>query len=215
MSDQLVAAGVDPGLAKCGYCLLRGETLLAVGVIRTKKSDGPEEARIRAIIDALREVIDLCPEEVTLLAVETQHAQSGATLSEIRGKASRAMSVAAVRGAVIEVAYSLGIRVCEVSPQEGKRALTGSGKADKQQMMAMALARFGEKLASDAADACGIALAGMQVVEGRTPPRKAKMTDSSNILSSDFTGGMKRAPRPEATAGLPDHVKAAMQRGQK
>ena len=192
-----VVCGIDPGLAKCGWCLLTGEKLAAAAVIRTKKADGPEEARIHAITDALREIIATHPEEVTLLAVETQHAQGGDPAT-MRARAAATNSVAAVRGAVVTVAHYLGIPVREVSPQEGKRALTGSGKADKQAMVKFARARFGEKLATDAADACGIALSALQVVAGRTPARKQ---------------AHQQKPREEAVSGWPAHVQDAIKRG--
>jgi len=161
-----VLFGVDPGLAKCGHCRLFGEELLGAGVIRTKPDMGTEADRIIYITTLLREIIALTPEEVTLVAVETQHAQGGDP-STMRARAASAMSVAAVRGAVIEMAHSLSIPVVEVSPQEGKRALTGSGKADKKQMQEAVLRDFGERLPQDSADAVGIARAGITKVQGR------------------------------------------------
>jgi len=194
-----VVIGIDPGLAALGHCRLFGEELLGAGVIRTKPDMGTEADRIIYITTLLRETIALTPEGVTLIAVETQHAQGGDP-STMRARAASAMSVAAVRGAVIEMAHSLSIAVVEVSPQEGKRALTGSGKADKQAMVKFARARFGETLAQDAADSVGIALAAGQIVAGRTPPRKRERKSG-------------RAVRPEAVDGLPEHVKRAIEKG--
>jgi len=195
----MATLGVDPGLAKCGFCLLSGDALLGAGVIRTKKSDGSEADRIRVITAHIRARIEDCREKVMLIAVETQHAQGGDPETQ-RARSAAAMSVAAVRGAVIEVADSLSIPVAEVSPQEAKRALTRSGKADKQQMVAMARARFNENLTQDAADACGLALAGQDLMAER-----------------QWTGREKlgRVTRSEALDGLPENVRRAAARGAK
>ena len=199
--------GVDPGIAKLGWALLTpdGADIHAAGVIRTATSDGTDAERLQIILAALKEVIATHPEEVTLLTVETQHAQgwtsasddTAAVLREMRGRAAQTMRIAAVRGGVVGLAQALGIVVVEVSPQEGKKSLTGRGDASKQQMVEMVWGRFGEKVAQDAADAVGLALAGAQVVAGRQTQAQAV-----------------RQVRAEATAGLPEHVKRAIARGQ-
>jgi len=187
--------GIDPGLAACGWAIVSGERLLASGVVRTRPTDGSETDRQAMICAAVMQALRECPEAVTLAGVETQHAQGG-DLKTQRARAAAAMAVAFVRGGLTGELRARGVPVVEVSPQEGKRALTGRGDATKEQMVAMAEARFGARLAEHAADACGVALAAAQVLAGRQ------------------TRGQKRGVRREALAGLPERVREAVEKAE-
>jgi len=196
LTPELVVLGVDPSLSGTGFSIVCGDALLAHGVIRTAPDDGNDAERNAIIVAGLLTAVKECPERVTLMGVETQFAGGGG--EGFRARAGSAMRVAAVRGAVSMLGPMLSIQVVEVSPAEGKRALTGSGKATKKQMQAAVLRDYREKLAQDAADAVGIALSALQVVAGRTPARKQ---------------AHQQKPRDEAVSGLPTHVQDAIKRG--
>jgi len=192
----MVTLGADLSLSGTGWAIMDDETLLASGTIRTKPDDGNDAERNAIIVAGLLTAVKACAERVTLMGVETQFAGGGG--EGFRARAGAAMRVAAVRGAVSMLGPMLSIQVVEVSPAEGKRALTGSGKATKKQMQAAVLRDFGVALAQDAADACGIARAAITKVQGRKTVKE-----------------QARQVRPEVVGDMPDHVKAAMRRGQK
>jgi len=210
-TPEPVTIGVDPSLSGTGYCILQGDALLAYGTIRTAPDDGNDAERNAVIVAGLLNAVKECPERVTLLGVETQFAGGGG--EGFRARAGAAMRVAAVRGAVSMLGPMLSIPVVEVSPAEGKRALTGSGKATKKQMQAAVLRDYGVSLAQDSADACGIALSARQIVAGRAPARKHVAGGSFEVTQKTPTGNIHLGPREEATDGLPTHVKDAISRG--
>jgi crossover junction endodeoxyribonuclease RuvC len=73
--------------------------------------------------------------------------------------------LAEARGVVLATLCRLGLAVDELSPAEVKSAITGSGRADKQQvarMVRLLLGLAAAPLAEDAADALAVALARAQ-----------------------------------------------------
>jgi len=160
MSDRPIVLGIDPGIAATGVALIQGGRCYAPPqgmevrpyIIRTSPRDGTDAERIATILEQLPDVVP------DIVAVETQHGAWGSTEAEVRSKAASAARIAALRGAVGLWAQQGGAEVVEVSPQSAKKALTGSGRAKKPQMVRMVLSRLGVRVGSDAADACGIAL---------------------------------------------------------
>ena len=146
--------GIDPGLTRCGYAVLRlaGSTevsMTALGVLRTKpEQDLPNRlAEIAFEIDAL-----LDEYQPSVVAVERIFFQSNVRT---------AMSVGQVSGLVLSAAARRSIEVVQYSPNQVKLAITGWGGANKAQVQKMVKQRL--KLNSipkpaDAADAAAIAL---------------------------------------------------------
>ena len=146
--------GVDPGLSRCGYCVLepgpRGRArAAALGVLTTPPSD-PVPTRLAELQRELRALFDeFAP---VTLAVER-------VLFQVNVRT--AMSVGQASGLAMAEAASRGCEVVQYSPNQVKQAVTGHGAADKEQVQRMVQTLLG--LAEvpnppDAADAAAIAL---------------------------------------------------------
>ena len=149
-----IVLGIDPGLTRCGYAVLRvsGNTevsMSALGVLSTS----PEKDLPNRLAEIAREIEDLLDEyQPSAVAVERIFFQSNVRT---------AMSVGQVSGLVLSAAARRNIEVVQYSPNQVKLALTGWGGADKAQVQKMVKERL--KLNSipkpaDAADAAAIAL---------------------------------------------------------
>ena len=149
-----IVLGIDPGLTRCGYAVLRvsGNTevsMSALGVLSTS----PERDLPNRLAEIAREIEELLDEyQPSAVAVERIFFQSNVRT---------AMSVGQVSGLVLSAAARRNIEVVQYSPNQVKLALTGWGGADKAQVQKMVKERL--KLNSipkpaDAADAAAIAL---------------------------------------------------------
>ena len=151
------AIGIDPGLAMTGFgiveTLSRGGKACDWGTIRTE-ADSPTPFRLKTIYEALKEILEkwrpnlLVLEEVFVLK---QFPKAAIQLGE-------------VRGVVYLAAQEMDIPVMEVKPTEVKSALTGSGRADKEQMKKAIrqILKIGNPLhSSHAGDALALALTGL------------------------------------------------------
>ena len=149
-----IVLGIDPGLTRCGYAVLRvsGNTevsMSALGVLSTS----PEKDLPNRLAEIAREIEELLDEyQPSAVAVERIFFQSNVRT---------AMSVGQVSGLVLSAAAKRNIEVVQYSPNQVKLALTGWGGADKAQVQKMVKERL--KLNSipkpaDAADAAAIAL---------------------------------------------------------
>ncbi|WP_369069490.1 crossover junction endodeoxyribonuclease RuvC [Kineococcus terrestris] len=145
---------VDPGLTRCGLGVVdsgRGRRPVAVdvGVVRTPATD-PVELRLLAISEGLDAWLDRHAPDV--VAVERVFAQSN--VRSVMGTAQAA-------GLVLVAAARRGLPVAMHTPSEVKAAVTGSGRAEKQQVTAMVTRILGLAEApkpADAADALALAL---------------------------------------------------------
>ena len=149
-----IVLGIDPGLTRCGYAVLRvsGNTevsMSALGVLSTS----PEKDLPNRLAEIAHEIEELLDEyQPSAVAVERIFFQSNVRT---------AMSVGQVSGLVLSAAARRNIEVVQYSPNQVKLALTGWGGADKAQVQKMVKERL--KLNSipkpaDAADAAAIAL---------------------------------------------------------
>lgn len=145
--------GVDPGLTRCGYGAVRrvGAALRAeaAGVLTTPAA-APAAARLAELRSGLASLLDeLAPDAV---AVERVFFQSNVRT---------AVAVAQASGVVLAEAWSRGCLVAEYTPTQVKSAVTGSGRAPKDQVQRMVQALLElPALPSppDAADALAIAI---------------------------------------------------------
>jgi crossover junction endodeoxyribonuclease RuvC len=146
--------GVDPGLTRCGLGVVDGApgralTMVAVGVVRT-----PADDDIGARLLAIEEEIErwLTTHRPDAVAVERVFSQQNV----------RTVMGTAQAGAVaIVCAARHGLPVALHTPSEVKAAVTGSGRADKDQVTAMVtrlLRLANPPRPADAADALALAI---------------------------------------------------------
>lgn len=146
--------GVDPGLTRCGVGLVevgknRSVKFLDVDTFRTDASLDLDE-RIGRIATALAEKIDAF--KPNLIALERVFAQQNLRT---------VMGVAQISGVVLLLANQRGIPIQLHTPSEVKAAVTGSGRANKEQVGFMVAKLLGLKeipRPADAADALAIAI---------------------------------------------------------
>jgi crossover junction endodeoxyribonuclease RuvC len=146
--------GIDPGLTRCGVGVVEGLpgrplTLHYVGVVRTPSSDSIDR-RLASLATELGELIDKYePEVVAVERVFSQH------------NVRTAMGTAQAAAVAMLLAAQRGIHVATHTPTEVKAAVTGSGRAPKQQVAAMVTRLLNLTAApepADAADAAAIAI---------------------------------------------------------
>ncbi|MBF0456779.1 MAG: crossover junction endodeoxyribonuclease RuvC [Nitrospirae bacterium] len=146
------AIGIDPGSIVCGYGVLRKEgksiSYVASGEITVPKGQ-PLPERLRRIYEGLRKAIETYnPDEAVVEKIFFA--------SNIKA----ALSLGHARGVALLSASVGGIPVFEYSPLEVKKALTGYGRAEKSQVMAMikAILNIDVALSPDSSDALALAL---------------------------------------------------------
>jgi crossover junction endodeoxyribonuclease RuvC len=146
--------GVDPGLTRCGLGVVDGQVgrplrMVAVDVLRTP-ADRPVAQRLVAIEAALDHWLDAyAPDAVAVERVFSQH------------NVRTVMGTAQASGVALVAAARRGLPVALHTPSEVKAAVTGSGRADKQQVTSMVtrLLRLAERpTPADAADALALAI---------------------------------------------------------
>ena len=146
--------GVDPGLTRCGVGVVDGSpgrrlTLVHVEVIRTP-ADADLAHRLLGIEQALELVLDAVqPDAVAVERVFSQH------------NVRTVMGTAQAGAVAITCAARRGIPVVLHTPSEVKAAVTGSGRADKDQvgvMVARLLGLAEIPKPADAADALALAI---------------------------------------------------------
>jgi crossover junction endodeoxyribonuclease RuvC len=146
--------GVDPGLTRCGLGVVEGTpgkppVLVAVGVIRTP-ADLDVSKRLVQIEAELEEWIDRHrPDAVAVERVFAQH------------NVRTVMGTAQASGVAMVVAARRGLPVALHTPSEVKAAVTGFGRADKEQVTTMVtrILKLSERpTPADAADALALAI---------------------------------------------------------
>ena len=146
--------GVDPGLNRTGYAVMslsaRKLVLREAGVVRSTSSRSLAE-RVAEIGNGLAEVLgEFRP---VVLAIEQ-------VFSLTRNPKS-ALLMAHARGAILMTAVDGGAEVVHYTPTQIKKLLTGSGKADKDQVGRVVQAELGldePPAPHDVSDACAVAI---------------------------------------------------------
>jgi crossover junction endodeoxyribonuclease RuvC len=150
----VIAFGIDPGSVRTGWGVVESEGSRLhcrdFGVITVREKDALSD-RLGAIFEELTRVLERAqPEEIFLEAIfHHQNAKSALVLGHARGFALLAASRAKRP-------------ISEISPAEVKKAVAGSGRADKHQVQEMIRIQLGlrERAPADASDALAIAIAG-------------------------------------------------------
>jgi crossover junction endodeoxyribonuclease RuvC len=146
--------GVDPGLTRCGVGVVDGApgralSLVRFGVIRTS-ADADIAARLLAIETEIESWLDACRPDA--VAVERVFSQQNV----------RTVMGTAQAGAIaIACAARRGLPVALHTPSEVKAAVTGNGRAGKEQVTTMVtkLLRIADPpRPADAADALALAI---------------------------------------------------------
>ena len=151
---QVFVLGVDPGLSRCGYCVLstargREPRAVAMGMLTTPV-DLAVPFRLAILVGDIRALLDEYP--VRAVAIER-------VLFQVNVRT--AMSVGQASGVVMAEAAGRGCEVVEYSPNQVKEAVAGDGSADKtqvQEMVARLLGLDDVPSQPDAADAAAVAL---------------------------------------------------------
>lgn len=125
----MLILGIDPGLARLGFALLKKEgeraEYVTCGVIKTEKEE-ERPYRLALLYDSL---LEICREyHPDVMSVEKVF---------FSRNAKSALDIGEVRGVVLLLGRKEGLTIYEYTPLEVKETVTGYGKADKQQVKKM------------------------------------------------------------------------------
>lgn len=148
--------GIDPGLATVGLGLIDAASVHRITVIEwltiSTAAGGSLQERLQEIHRDLTEYIKNAKPD--LAVVEKLYFETNV---------KTAMDVAQARGVLLLTIAEAGIPILEPTPLQLKSAITGDGKADKQQMQQMLVRTLGLTQVphpDDAADALALAVYG-------------------------------------------------------
>lgn len=157
MPSHTKAIGIDPGLASTGFAvveaLAKGGKACHWGHIKTSPMLTFSE-RLDRIYDQLTDVLSRWHPQ--LLVMEDVYVYNKYPKAAIQ--------LGAVKGVVFLAAHHQNIHVCEIKPTELKSALTGNGRASKQQVgkMTQKILNIQETIPSNhASDALALAVTGL------------------------------------------------------
>ncbi len=154
--------GVDPGSRAAGWAVVdftAAPRLVAAGVIRPPASL-PFTERLAHLHRALTEIA-------------AREAPQAAVVEKVFAgvNAQSLIALGEARGVLLLALAQTGLSPAEITPAEIKRAVAGTGAAEKEQVRRMVTALLGKRLALDAADAAAAALAHGFVVARRGATR--------------------------------------------
>jgi crossover junction endodeoxyribonuclease RuvC len=144
--------GVDPGSLACGWAVVARNgarlELVEAGVIRSQRGADFDQ-RILGIHLKLTDVIARTGPQ--FMAVESPFVEKNA---------ATALKLGQIRGGILLTAGLHGLPVGDYNPMQVKKAVSGYGWADKDQVgkMVMVLLNLKEALPVDAADAAAVAI---------------------------------------------------------
>ncbi len=150
--SAILILGVDPGLNRCGWGLVLSEgarlSHVAHGIIKP--------AQQQQLASRLHDLFE------GLCAVIAQYQPHEAAVEEtfVNSNARAALALGQARGVALAAAARSGLAVGEYAPTTIKKAVVGSGAADKTQIafMVRRLLPTAGDVSADAADALGVAL---------------------------------------------------------
>ena len=156
----MIILGIDPGYAIVGYGVIKKENdkmfPIAVGTITTPASESVP-VRLAMIDSELSKIIKKFKPDC--VAVEELFFNTNVTT---------ALKVAQARGVILLGSIKECGKIYEYTPLQVKLALTGNGRAEKQQVQYMVKAVLGLKeipKPDDAADALAVAICYAQTAE--------------------------------------------------
>ena len=155
----MLVLGIDPGYATIGFGLVekQGAKLCHIrhGALTTPAGQ-PLHARLALLWDDLQDLLSLYHPDT--LAVEELYFSKNITTG---------IAVAHARGVILLAGAQAGLPVAEYGPMQVKMAVTGYGKAEKNQVMDMIMRLLNlsrRPSPDDAADALAVAVCHAQSV---------------------------------------------------
>jgi crossover junction endodeoxyribonuclease RuvC len=149
----VIVMGIDPGTAMCGYGVVAREgsviRMLDYGCLQTV-NDRPLEERLLIIHQGVSELL-----------AEHRPAYLGVERLFFNKNVQTAFAVGQARGVILLAAAQHGVPIVEWGPHEVKVAVTGYGRAPKDQVQRMVQAVLGMTVLprpDDAADALAVAI---------------------------------------------------------
>ena len=173
--------GIDPGLQCTGWGIVVQDGLklthLAHGTIRTEATWSFAN-RLDKIHNNLKEVItDWRPDIVSVEQIF------------VAKSAKSAIKLGMARGVAMQTCAAKGLTLREVSAKQVKKAVTGNGSADKNQVAAMVQKLLNvEPKGLDASDALAIAIAGINM-----GPNILDITNQADSKTLQGTSSLQRA----------------------
>ncbi len=153
----MLTLGIDPGTAITGYGLVEGRgdrlTLVECGILTTPAGE-PLPRRLQAIYNGL-----------THLVQEKRPDNAAVEQLFFSQNARTALAVGHARGVALLAVTMMGLPVFEYTPLQVKQAVTGYGRASKEQVQSMVRVLLGLDTIpqpDDAADAVAIAICHLQ-----------------------------------------------------
>ncbi len=144
--------GIDPGSLVTGYGVIDGDRdnvcYVASGGIRTDPSS-PFSDRLKVIYDGLtRVILEFQPTEAAIESIFHSH------------NVQSALKLGHARGVALLAVVNAGMMVAEYGPTAVKRAVVGSGRADKEQIQRTVEMLLNHRMGKgyDASDALAVAL---------------------------------------------------------
>ncbi|MEM9227244.1 MAG: crossover junction endodeoxyribonuclease RuvC [Verrucomicrobiota bacterium] len=151
-SFEGIILGIDPSLRGTGLAVVAFAPNQSPQLLASETVNIPQKVPFDACLGRIHEAVvrQLKAHEVKCVASEE-------TISAVNAKV--ALILGAARGAAIAAVAAAGLRCLEYKPARIKQAVTGSGRASKQQVAAMMAQHLGLKqpLREDEADAAATA----------------------------------------------------------
>ena len=175
--------GIDPGLTCTGWGIIEqhGTALIHLGhgQIRTTPEQSDHE-RLQNIFD---EILAICQD----------HGPMAASIESVfvSKNAKSALKLGMARGVAMAACSSFGLPLTEIAPRLAKKAVTGTGTADKKQMQAMVGHLLGiVPKGADAADALGLAIAGIhEAANGQIIGSASQLAQKTTTAPRQSVGG--------------------------
>jgi crossover junction endodeoxyribonuclease RuvC len=182
--------GVDPGLTRCGLGVIEGEPGRALRLVGTDVVRTPASDDIGGRLLALETEIDQWFARYQPDAVAVERVFSQRNVRTVMGTAQA--------GAVaIVCAARRGVPVALHTPSEVKAAVTGSGRADKQQVTEMVtrLLRLPDRpRPADCADALALAICHLWRGTAQARLTQQRLAAASRLVSAQRLISAQRAP---------------------
>ena len=180
--------GLDPGLRNTGWGVIETD-----GVRLRHVADGTVHSDGAAsIAERLTQIYD------AILALIDSHGPEEAAVEEtfVNRNPESTLKLGLARGVVLLAPAKAGLRVAEYAPKRVKKAVVGTGNADKAQVQAMIATLLpGARIATpDAADALAVAVCHAHYVQARGAyGRDAGLAARKSGAITDMAPGLERA----------------------
>ena len=148
--------GIDPGTSLIGWGVVEGNSMIDCGVLRTA-SNIHNRDRVKEVFDFFTKLIK--KHKPDIVALEKLF---------FFKNAKTVMQVSEIRGVLLLAAAKCGLKTREFTPLQVKQAISGYGRADKEQVQRMVMLVLGLKTApkpDDVTDALALAICAANTVQ--------------------------------------------------